>query len=284
MQPKRELERKKKKEKERKRKQNSFLSLSFTFRNRDFSKGYERKKGKKFPAASTRVPGCGRSASSPWIHPVSCPFAPGPCPGEACAALFIRNMSSTPSQFWKGNVGSYSVGHWSASFELREGGTAHEGVMTGLDPVIHENTAHQDKHLIRNSILLRQRSSRQGGVDGRHKAGHDGLKQKSENNRERYKSRIVGAANRRNLPSPLRARRPSTSRRSGASRRGRDKARARTRRRVKRPNRRAARQPSLAAWTGPESLPLASTSRSTNSITAIAALSPGRNPAFMIRV
>ena len=84
-------------------------------------------------------------------------------------------MSSTPSQFWKGNVGSYSVGHWSASFELREGRTAHEGVMTGLDPVIHENTAHQDKRLIRNSILLRQRSSRQGGVDGRHKAGHDEL-------------------------------------------------------------------------------------------------------------
>src|SRR4051795_8969478 len=34
---------------------------------------------------------------------------------------------------------------------------------------------------------------------------------------------------------------------------------------------------------GPESLPLASTSRSTNSITAMAALSPKRKPAFMMR-
>ena len=140
-------------------------------------------------------------------------------------------MSSTPSQFWKGNVGSYIVGHWSASFELREGGTAHEGVMTGLDPVIHENTAHQDKHLIRNSILLRQRSSRQGGVDGRHKAGHDGLSRCQKTTESAISAELLAAANRRRLPSPLRwARRPSTSRRPGPSRRGRDRARARTRR------------------------------------------------------
>src|SRR5208337_4424514 len=43
-------------------------------------------------------------------------------------------------------------------------------------------------------------------------------------------------------------------------------------------------QPPAAFWAGPESLPLASTSRSTNSITAMAALSPGRKPAFMMRV
>ena len=113
-------------------------------------------------------------------------------------------MSSTPSQFWKGNVGSYSVGHWSASFELREGGTAHEGVMTGLDPVIHENTAHQDKHLIRNSILLRQRSSRQGGVDGRHKAGHDELSRSQKTTESAISAELLAAANRRSLPSPLR--------------------------------------------------------------------------------
>jgi hypothetical protein len=47
---------------------------------------------------------------------------------------------------------------------------------------------------------------------------------------------------------------------------------------------RARAQLSAEISTGPESLPLASTSRSTNSITAMAALSPGRNPAFMIRV
>ena len=113
-------------------------------------------------------------------------------------------MSSTPSQFWKGIVGSYIVGHWSASFELREGGTAHEGVMTGLDPVIHENTAHQGKHLIRNSILLRQRSSRQGGVDGRHKAGHDGLSRCQKTTESAISAELLAAANRRRLPSPLR--------------------------------------------------------------------------------
>ena len=31
----------------------------------------------------------------------------------------------------------------------------------------------QDKHLIRNTILLRSRSSRRGGVDGRDEPGHD---------------------------------------------------------------------------------------------------------------
>ena len=50
---------------ESKSKQIRFLLLSFaffTFRNRDFSKGYERKKQKKFPAAPTRAAGCGRAA------------------------------------------------------------------------------------------------------------------------------------------------------------------------------------------------------------------------------
>ena len=48
------------------------------------------------------------------------------------------------------------------------------------------------------------------------------------------------------------------------------------------PSARRGAQPA-AFWTGPESLPLASRSRSTNSITAMAALSPGRKPAFMMR-
>ena len=48
------------------------------------------------------------------------------------------------------------------------------------------------------------------------------------------------------------------------------------------PSNRPGAQPS-AFRAGPEFLPLASRSRSTNSMTAMAALSPGRNPAFMMR-
>ena len=127
----------------------------------------------------------------------------GPPPGEACVALLIRNMISTPSQFWKVNVAADSVRHWSASFELREGAPAF-----GL----HATT----------------------------------------------RAHLAGERARPNTPPRAITPRP--------------------------PNRTVGRQPSAAAWAGPESLPLASTSRSTNSITAIAALSPGRNPAFMIRV
>ena len=92
------------------------------------------------------------------------------------------------------NVGSYGVGHWSASFELREGGTAHEGVMTGLDPVIHENTAHQDKHLIRNSILLRLSIVAAGrrGWPAQAPAMTDCKSEVRKQPEQRYKSRIVG--------------------------------------------------------------------------------------------
>ena len=49
------------KENETKKKQNRFLLLSFTFLNRDFSKGYSRKKQKNFPCLPTRLPGCART-------------------------------------------------------------------------------------------------------------------------------------------------------------------------------------------------------------------------------
>ena len=50
---------------------------------------------------------------------------------------------------------------------------AHEGVMAGLDPVTHENTAHLDKYLIKNSIILRQGHRRRTSWMAGTSHGHD---------------------------------------------------------------------------------------------------------------
>ena len=107
MQPRRELDESKRKKKKGKKSEMAFFCFLLLFGIGTFQRVMSEKSKKNFRRPSTRLTGCARSASSPWIHPVSRPFARGPV--RPRAALLIRNMISTPSQFWKGMFGSFAT-------------------------------------------------------------------------------------------------------------------------------------------------------------------------------